>query len=235
MPVYYPLIFLPTVFLILFLTGCTGTQPAEYSQYYIAPKITKIENQRSVPLNYNDTWEKVVSQISDSTYFINNIDKENGLIKLSFPNPNIISDYAHCGISKISFSLDTIIEDKSYKTADQSANYMPPYDNTTDGVSAFFLKKIRHPSLEINANIYIYPNEETTTISVNAMYLWTVNVSYEHYSYNTWYKTLSLRNRSSQTLDPISFNTNSENLNKNGLTCFSTGKFENDLLAIIDS
>ena len=216
----------------LFLSGCTAT--IKNSGDYTPPVQKEIENEIRVDAGFEATWSKLVREMSKSFYIINNIDKESRLINISFSMSNNISDYLDCGVTKRTFDLADLSQNISYQTADKSEFYVPSTRAPIPAGTNYF-KWFRIPTLEGRSNVYVAPDGQGTRISVNTRYVWDVNISETGYLYTPLSKSHTLiinRRPVAKSWPPISFNTNDVG-GEGGVSCVSTGKFENEILDIV--
>ena len=221
----------------LVLTGCVSkTATNTYDMF--EPEKNVINNEKTVSSNYDETWSKLVRELSKSFYVINNIDKESRLINLSFSMNNNLSEYVDCGITKRTFNLDKFNSNVTYEIANDSEYYAASTVHAAPPNTTYF-KIFRETFLEGRANVYVAPahdGSEETVVSVNTKYIWNVNISFEEYMYMPLYDRHNLvrgkRLDTSLNIQPVNFNTNTSG-SAGGVTCVATGKFEEEILNIL--
>ena len=94
-------------------------------------------------------------------------------------------------------------------------------------------------AIEGRANIYVAPAEQGTTVSVNTRYEWNFRAEYHTYLYaplyNSQNKTVAAGRRSdTRYVEPVTFNTNQVGGRAFKVQCVFTGKFENDILDLVE-
>ena len=213
------------------VVGCAT--PAQFNLSYTEPTSTQIRNTITVNEDFEKTWKKLVSEMSKSFYVINNIDKESNLINLSFSITNNIGDYVDCGNSRRTFSLKDIQENVSYRVADKSESYTSSTTHRAPPNTTYY-RQFRSPKLEGRTNVYVAPENGKTEVRVNTRYIWTLKNSAQEYMYMPLYNSYNPVGGivPTPTIDPISFNTKTSG-SDGEVTCFATGKFENEILDIV--
>ncbi len=224
-------------FAIFLITSCAST-PAYYSLDYSQPELITIENEKVVVSDFDKVWDDLVADLSKTFYVINNIDKQSRLLNVSFRITDSISDYVDCGISDKKFSLASKQLDSRYKVADASS-YFYSAEVQTNIPNTIYFEVFRQPSLEGRANIYVAPSEQGTKVSVNTRYTWIFRAEYDTYLYMPLYDSHTKqssygRRQDTSYSEPISFNTNQRGGRQSDVLCVSTGKFENEILKLIE-
>ena len=223
---------------IFILTSCAST-PANYSVDYVSPNLIPIDNEKIVDSDFDDVWDDLVGDLSKTFYVINNIDKQSRLLNVSFRITDGISNYVDCGVSDKKFSLASKQLNSRYKVAD-SSSYFYEADVQTNVPNTIYFEVFRLPSLEGRANIYIAPeNNSQTKVSVNARYSWQYRAEFDTILYMPLYDSHNRVDRAGRVkddnlYDPISFNTNQMGGESGGVLCISTGKFETDILKLLN-
>jgi len=225
------------LFILLLLTSCAST-PANFSSYYTPPTLTNVQNNKSVDSNFDDVWDELVGDLAKTFYVINNIDKQSRLLNVSFRVADNISSYIDCGVSDVKFSLASKQLDSKYKVADSSSHFVEA-DVQNSVPNTIYFEYFRLPSLEGRANIYVAPSEQGTTVSVNTRYEWSFRAEYDTYLYAPLYNShnrIASAGRRSDTryMEPVTFNTNQVGGRAPEVQCVSTGKFENDILDLVE-
>lgn len=213
------------------VVGCAT--PAQFNLSYTEPTAKKISNEITVNENFEKTWKKLVSEMSKSFYVINNIDKESNLINLSFSITDNIGDYVDCGVSRRTFSLGDIQENVSYRVADKAESYVnSPFQRAPPNTT--YYRQFRSPKLEGRTNVYVAPENGKTAVRVNTRYIWTLKNRAQEYMYMPLYNSYNTVGgvETAPSSDPVSFNTNTTG-SDGEVTCFATGKFENEILDIV--
>jgi hypothetical protein len=213
------------------VVGCVA--PAQFNLTYTEPTPTPIRNTITVNEDFEKTWKKLVSEMSKSFYVINNIDKESNLINLSFSITDNIGDYVDCGNSRRTFSLKDIRENVSYRVADKSESYASSTTHRAPPNTTYY-RQFRSPKLEGRTNVYVAAENGKTEVRVNTRYIWTLKNRAQEYMYMPLYNSHNPVGgiETSPTIDPISFNTKTSGSGAE-VTCFATGKFENEILDIV--
>jgi len=199
--------------LIFLLAACAGK--VEYTPPSMAPSI---DNTMEVQSSKDKVWKTLVTNLGKEFFVINNLDKDSGLINVSYSgDPQL---YIDCG-SIYSYVKNMRGERSHYVDGAQKvADY-----EVMDG-NLYFIH--REMSLEGRINIIVVPTTKTTTqVSVNTRYLVTKKTS----------ARLPDRYVGSHS-DTISFNSGqSATFPGSGkttpTTCIPTGKLERDILNLV--
>lgn len=192
----------------LILTGCVGV--GTYTANYTEPVAKEIENKKLINESFDVIWDRVVANLSESYFVINNIDKQSRLINLSFSTDSP-EEYINCGESYRTFSFNKRNETYTYQTAESTSFKLPHKWGPNNNLPAVTNVTI-DTSLEGRVNIYLAPIEQNSTrFSTNVRYVFTTSVSGISYGYNM-YGTLIRKDN--MTAIP----------NANTVTSFNTGK-----------
>ena len=223
---------------IFILTSCAST-PANYSVDYVSPNLIPIDNEKIVDSDFDDVWDDLVGDLSKTFYVINNIDKQSRLLNVSFRITDGISNYVDCGVSDKKFSLASKELNSKYKVAD-SSSYFYEADVQTNVPNTIYYEVFRLPSLEGRANIYVAPSDNGTKVSVNSRYTWIFRGEYDTYLYMPLYNSHNRQNQVGRRqitdiVEPVAFNTNQIGGKSSDVQCVSTGKFENEILNLLNS
>lgn len=150
------------------LSGCIT---ASGSFLYQPPPVHSVTNQITVNRKFEETWDKLVKNLSGDFFVINNIEKASRIINVSFSHTSP-SQFVDCGQSSRTLIINNQTNDYHYSTASSSSFRMPlPNDKR------FVMDVVRKTSLSGRSNIYVAPDGPTqTTVSVNTRYVVSGNV-----------------------------------------------------------
>ncbi len=219
---------------VLLISGCAaqGVSNIEYK----APTPVKVNNEIIVSKPYSLVWDKLVKELSNSSYTINKIDKESRVINLSF-STNKPSEYADCGRTHRTYVQGYEIETYDFETADPSEFKVATPKQPNKNYS-YYVKIIRNTMLEGRTDIFIAPSEKdsnSTTITVDARYVWTLKVNGQVFAKHFLGK-VNPEERLPEETRTIIFTTNSpgKGTGKDITHCCSKGKLEGDILGLIN-
>ena len=151
------------------IAGMTGCASSTYQ--YIQPQSYQVKTERVIPIPFNKFWDMYVAELSKSFFVINNIEKESRIINVSF-GKNASSEYIDCGTAKrTSTHPSTGKKSFNYKVADSSS-----YEAGVKGTN-FVWKINRNTTLDGRINIFMAPEDFSTLLRVNALYVWTYRAS----------------------------------------------------------
>jgi len=192
------------------LVGCAG-------KVSYAPPTPETNVKQSAVINTTQdiVWKTMIKNLSKNFYVINNIDKESGLINVSYASdPEAVIDCGHI--------TSYVKNAQGARTYDfPAAKASETYEIMDMNYGLFFVE--RRMSVDGRANIIVQPvDSNNTSVSVSARYVVT--------------KTLTQRNVSSNIpssfTDTVNFNSSgSATFAEGGTTCHATGKLESDILA----
>lgn len=223
-------------FIVFILTSCASAPSANFSEDYSSPVLISIDNEKIVESDFDDVWDELVGDLSKTFYVINNIDKQSRLLNVSFRITDGISNYVDCGVSIKKFRLASMESNTKYKTAD-SSSYFYIADQTNSPNTTYY-EVYRSPLLEGRANIYVAPSDKGTKVSVNSRYTWIFRGEYDTFIYSPLYDRHysqdSVGRRQFNSSDPVAFNTNQIGGRPSEVQCVSTGKFEKEILNILN-
>jgi|SaaInlStandDraft_1057018.scaffolds.fasta_scaffold29648_1 hypothetical protein len=221
---------------IIHLTAC-ATAPLTQSKY-VEGATTPYETAIVIDQPFDQVWDKLVSELSQRFYVINNINKESRLLNVSYTinkngNPE---NYVDCGRQSIFFNLANRPETFEFAVAESSIY------KWTSGVAydqhTFYDSVVRNPSLVGRANVYVAPGKDgnETKMSVNVVYTFTVSEKRQSVNYNAFSgKFFDYGFPTTKSGTPITFFSNKEGFDETGVVrCFPTGKFEADILSIFE-
>jgi hypothetical protein len=224
---------------LIFIGSCASVSMPLSTINYSPPLENYIENKVIINAPFDETWDKLVSGLSETFYVINNIDKESRLLNVSFSVKDKPSLYTDCGITARTFDFVGDIRKFRYEVADSSTYFW--HSDTPPNPNIFYVEAFRDTSLSGRSNIYVAPNDEnTTTVSVNVRYSHLTKLSWDSYLYAVLYRThdkiTSAGRQYQPDLESVDFNTNSPlpaNAPEDRYLCVPTGKFENDIIDIV--
>jgi hypothetical protein len=194
----------------LLLSACV----AHDFKYTEPTQFTELTNSKKIKKPKNTVWAEMVSGLSKNFFVINNIDKDSGLINISYTgNPEA---YIDCG-EIYSYVKDGRGE-RRYTFA--GARAFERYEILDGADYAVIERKV---SLDGRMNIVvseIAPME--TNVSVNTRYVVQVTADAQSYI-----------NGPTHFSNSLAFNTGGRDASPIGLTCSANGKFEEQVLGIV--
>lgn len=194
----------------LMLSGCVSHTTNLSAPNHYNPNTVKI-----VDKTFDDTQKNIVSRLSKSFFVINNIEKESGIISISFSSDNPY-EYIDCGELK-----STIGGKTSQINLSRDQTYPWPYQQSIYTLEGTVFRDV---SLSGRVNIYIeQASSSTTEVNANTKY---VVETVESFSNNLGQSLNQLRNS-------VTFQTNTVGLLQN-IRCRSTGKLEEIILELSD-
>jgi len=218
---------------VLFLAGCASVTPSTFN--HSEGKQAVIRNSIDTSASFDTVWDSVVSKLSQSFFVINNIDKQSRIINISF-NVDSPEKYIDCGTSQRSFDFQN--EHMVYDYPVAASNSYRMMTTWNSGALPAVVTMNRKAKMDGRANIYIAPNQAGgSTVSVNSIYVWSVDVTGRVVGYNA-FGAPGLLN---EALPPIpsttvNFTTKSPGSSKDGkdsITCASTGLFEESVIELV--
>lgn len=193
------------------MTGCVGGKLI----YNPPTSHAKITNSLTVDESKEQIWKRAIVALSSSFFVINNLDKESGLINLSYAgSPEKCID---CG--EIDSYVKNFAGERRYKFP-ASTEYKV-YE-VMSGTNLFrFQRKL---TLEGRINIVIQEiSENQSIVTVNIRYIVTKN--------NTIY---DMQGRSQSSSETISFNTNGyEKFSESSTICYASTNLEKEIFEIL--
>jgi hypothetical protein len=196
---------------LLFISCLSGkVDYSPPSQYPLKEKSVIIEKPKEL------VWKKIMANVSNSFFVINNLDKESGFINISYTGPPC--NYVDCGWinsevsnarGKRTYSFAGCTEYKQYEIANPQTNFLGIYNRTM--------------KLEGRINILVQEEEASRTrVSANVRYLVTKSINIQGLSHDF---------RDSRT-DTINFDTNGYAAfpGENPSSCRPNHKLEEDVL-----
>lgn len=149
---------------VALFSGCVAP-PSKLD--YTPPTEKQITNYKKVGANFETTWNKLIKELSEDFFVINNVEKASGLINLSFSSKTPTS-FINCGETKRTFISGGKESAFEYRTSD-SADYV----TRSESGRVFSVK--RTTSLDGRINILVSPEKDGTGVLVNAKYVFTVS------------------------------------------------------------
>lgn len=210
--------------------GCAtaATNTFDYQEH----ESSTVVNEAMIARPFEDVWNGLVRQLAKGYFVVNNIEKESRLINVSFSTPNP-EQYIDCGETTRTFTQG---KSKLTDTYEVAADSSYKYGNGVDpsGTMAIIGYVYRTTSLEGRINVYVAPKGEQTDVSVNVRYILSVIAAGQETQENAAGKIMASKPILANTTT-ISFNSNQPNKSANGISCFSKGVLERDILAMAQS
>ena len=156
-------------------TGCVTFNKT--TSNYIEPKPNDVLHTASVEIPFDTAWDMLIEGITKHIYVINNIEKASGLITVAFSSDDV-EKWIDGGMITRNYGTSVFTfngaADAVFLYDEQSGLYVVTYHIT------------RKTSLDALANIHLRKVSETTTsISVNARYVVTIN-NVGYYNLKDW-------------------------------------------------
>lgn len=195
---------------MIILTGC-----ATSSMDYAPPPDYSVKNQKIINEPFDSTWKKFLQSISGTFFVINNIEKDSGIINVSFSAAKP-SDYVDCGVVT-----------RTYWGTEGSPKYVFNYADSQTYLftSPEHLKFVasRQGKLDGRVNILFTPeNSLSTKMTVNAIYTVSVQEAYRRNAF--------VDNSYAGSFTESTTFTSQNPSNQNGIICKSRGILEKRVL-----
>lgn len=215
------------------MTGCATTTPSTF-QYSEPEAVHSITNEIIVSEDFDTVWNRMVKELSDSFFVINNIDRESRLINLSFSSDDP-TDYIDCGSTERTFDFKG--KSQTYKYAVAGNNQYKLLRTWNPPVNQPLVAEIRRDSqLDGRINLYVAPVDDSSTeMTVNVRYAYSVNVSGTITRYSAFGDPASAENLRTETTDGPSFNTGQTSTvqwEDGPVTCRAKGTLEKRILSL---
>ena len=185
---------------------------------YTPPKKYTIKNKEVINDKFEKVWNRLISNLSEKYFVINNVEKASRIINVSFSTSEP-SNFIDCGDSlrTIEFKESGKLEEFRYEVSRNGATYklMRPVGR----VIITWIAE-RATSLQGRINIYVAPKFEKTEITVKTRYIFKAVATFS--------STATGRIETKTTPDVI-FNTNGTGKFK-FLRCRSMGVIERDIM-----
>lgn len=196
---------------LLLIYGCGTTSNINY----VEPKVISPQTNITLAATKDTIWPKLVKNLSSNFFVINNLEKDSGLINVSFSS-STPEDYMTCGKSTRYFKNlrgeNTYVYDPI-----ETTSY-----STTSGNFAYNVR--RTSNLDGRANIYVSDTGPETDVSVNVIY--NANVTVNAYDFITG----NFLQRETYNFTP-----SSKSPYMNGeVTCVTNGSIERKLLELVN-
>lgn len=197
----------------LLLAGCAGKM-----DYTPPVKPLGTINQKIIDMPREAVWNSIVPELGKQFFVINNIDKSSGLINLSYSgNPE---RYIDCG------NITSYVKNaRGERTYNFPASKAQQRYEVLDGNGLFMID--RQMTLEGRMNlIFEEINPKQTRVSANTRYVVQKKLKVFNFANNMTYPfddSISFNSNSSASFPNSSINTE----------CLSTGKLEEEILALI--
>lgn len=195
--------------LMLVMAGCAS----EYN--YTPPTETAaLNNTIVVDKGKDEVWKEIVPALGKTFFVINNLDKESGLINISYSGDP--EKYVDCG--RIHSLVSNLAGKRTYNFPASKAHQQYEILNNTG-----LWNIVRKMDLDGRMNIIVEElGPKQTKITANARYVLTKSVTQTGYQ---GYLT--------PATDTISFNSGQRGQFSQGTTCQCNGKFEEEILSLL--
>ncbi|WP_152619654.1 hypothetical protein [Paramagnetospirillum magnetotacticum] len=193
------------------LSGCAGK-----IDYMPPTSYRENESMAVLSAQKDDVWKKLVSNLGKKFFVINNIDKESGLINVSYTGDP--EAYVDCGT--ISSYVKNARGERTYTFPGSKA--FQQYEVMTDNLYQFQ----REMNLEGRVNIVVQEiDKKSTQVQVNTRYILSRKIN-----------VTSVQGQTRSISDNSSFNYGSTGVfsgSGQNLQCVSTGKMERDIISLV--
>jgi hypothetical protein len=222
---------LSLVTLCFLLTGCLASGSGNYRPPAEAFKDQGFQNSITIDKPFDEVWAKGISNIGKSFFVINTIEKDSGIINISYSGKP--EDYIECGT--ITSEVTDASGNKRTYVFDANRSFYR-YQCVEQGRSGFgtphpvLLNITRSVSLEGRFNVVVQKiNNTSTIVSVNGRYIVTKDINTD--------STAPQFFRGGTMKDTINFNSKGcERFpgagNFEGTECCSKNKLESDVLIL---
>ncbi len=194
----------------LYLSGCLSGKFVYYEPKNTTPK----KNSITVNKSKEDVWGTIIPKLGSEFFVINNLDKDSGLINISYNGSP--EKYIDCGSlwSQVSNAKGT----RTYNFLAASSHER--FEQADRGVLYFIDRKMY---LDGRMNIIVQEiDSEKTLVTANARYVLKRDSTFS-----------DIQGRSGSSSDTITFNSSQSGTFPQNETCYATGQFEGDVLALI--
>jgi hypothetical protein len=182
--------------------------------YYAAQGIKNTDNSIFLKESKDKVWMKLIDGIGESFFVINNIEKDSGLINISyiddpcrFISCGTFNSYVLNAQGKRNYNFPACIEYKEYEEFNNG--------------NLFIIK--RRMTLDGRASIIVQESNNGTLVKVNVRYIVIKNAKIYDPSWRFIRTKLSI----------IGFNSNGGESFSNGMKCYANGQFEKMILDIV--
>ena len=196
---------------VISVSGC-----ATSSLQFIEPENVGSKSEKTVSKDFETAWSNMVSGLSREFFVINNIEKDSGIINVSY-SADDPSQFIDCGSAEVVTNSDEIVVDMSKEN-----NYPWAYQ---DGVYQFVGRVENNPSVSGRANIYMAESGgNQTSINVNARYVVKLN----HTLFN------NVGGQINRLEETATFETGSYgSISDSDIVCTNTGELESRILNLV--
>lgn len=197
--------------IVFTICNCAG-----HTDYTAPTPPDNVQNTRIVNMGKDEVWSKIVPSLAKNFFVINNIDKESGLINISYSGDP--ERYIDCGV------ISSFVQNARGKRTHtfQAAIAQKNYEVMENGV---FSNVKREMHLDGRMNIIIEQIEtEKSMVTVTTKYVVTKKIAVY----------MAGRSAPANYSDTISFNTGGSATFPQGTVCCSTGDLESVILELID-
>ena len=201
-----------SVIALIFIFSVFGCATSEIR--FIEPQTESSPTEKMVSKDFDTAWANMVSGLSREFFVINNIEKDSGIINVSYAAEDP-SPFVDCGLAEVVVNRDVNVVDMSKENSFPWAYQ--------DGIYTFVGRVENNPSVSGRVNIYMAESGNgQTSINVNARYVVTL--------IQTAFNNVGARiNRNEST---TTFETGSSGSFDN-VVCTNTGELENRILSLV--
>jgi hypothetical protein len=203
------------VILLIVVTMCGFGCAIGNISYYEEQGIKNTDNTIFLKESKDKVWAKLIDGIGKSFFVINNIEKDSGLINISYGDDpcrfiscGTLNSYVLSAQGKRQYNFPACIEYKEYEEFHKG--------------NLFIIR--RWITLDGRASIIVQKRNNGTLVKVNVRYVVIKNAKI----YDPSYKFINTK------LSNIKFNSNGGESFPNGLKCYANGQFEKMILDIVN-
>jgi uncharacterized protein YceK len=194
---------------MLVMAGCAS----EYN-YTPPTKTAALNNSIVVDKSKDEVWKEIVPALGKTFFVINNLDKESGLINISYSGDP--EKYVDCG--RIHSLVSNLAGERTYNFPASKAHQQYELLNNT-----VLWNIVRKMDLDGRMNIIVEElGPKQTKITANARYVLTRSVTQTGY-----------QGYPATATDTISFNSGQRGQFSQGTICQCSGKFEEEVLSLL--
>ena len=205
---------------VLMVYGCAKV-PIETPKNdfnYTPPKKYTIKNKEVINDKFEKVWNRLISNLTEKYFVINNVEKASRIINVSF-STNEPSNFIDCGetLRTIEFEESGKLEEFRYKVSRNGATWksMAPVGRV---MITWIAERVT--SLQGRINIYVAPKSGKTEITVNTRYIFKSGATVS---------SLATGRKKTELNPDVIFNTNGTGKFK-FLRCRSIGVIESDII-----
>lgn len=183
--------------------------------YYAAQGIKNTDNSIFLKESKDKVWMKLIDGVGESSFVINNIEKDSGLINInygddpcSFISCGTLNSYVLNAHGKVKYNFPACIEYKEYEEFNNG--------------NLFIIR--RWITLDGRASIIVQKRNNGTLVKVNVRYVVIKNAKI----YDPSYRFIRTE------LSSIIFNSNGGESFPDGMKCYANGQFEKMILDIVN-